>query len=277
MSDEATRISACLMVKNEEAVIRACLDSLQGVVDEIIVVDGQSTDRTVEICREFRARVEIRPFPGHVEQRTYSVSLASCPWVFCIDADERVTGELAREILSAVREAEDGVDGFSVPRLTVHLGRPVRHGGWYPDRKLRLARASRVRVAGTTPHDRLEVDGAVEKLGAPLLHLSYRDLSHHVQVIDRYTTVMARKRKECGRGPSLVRLVFSFPLKFLKMYVWKGGFLEGVRGFVVAVTGAFYAFLVQAKQWEEEVLQRDVEEKHRRGDSPFPGDRGPGR
>ncbi len=255
------------MVTQEEAVIRPCLESLS-FADEIVVIDGFSTDRTREICREFGAIVVRRRFRSHVEQRDFSVALTRHPWVFCIDADERVTPELAAEIREWMSSVPDSVDGFSVPRLTVHLGRAIRQGGWYPDAKVRLARRSRLTVVGVTPHDRISVSGEVRPLKNPMIHLSYRDLAHHIEVVNRYTSAMARKRSEGGRGPTWWGLVTSAPFKFLKMFVLKAGFKEGTRGFILAVVGGFYAFLKHAKQWEDERLRDDLE-PYRRDDSPF--------
>jgi glycosyltransferase involved in cell wall biosynthesis len=245
------RVSACIITLNEEANIEECLRSVSWV-DEIVVIDSESTDRTVEICERFGARVERRPFPGHIEQKNHAVRSASNPWVLCIDADERLSPALSEEIQRELGACGDDVDGWYMPRHTFYLGRWIDHGGWYPDYKLRLFRKDKGEWGGTNPHDRVVLAGKTKILQHDLLHFTYRDLAHHVRTINSFTTIMAQERHRRGRAFALPLLVLKPFFKFLKMYVWQRGFLDGLPGFVIAVSGAYYVFLTDAKLWELE-------------------------
>jgi len=248
------KVSACLITLNEARNIEECLSSVKWA-DEIVVVDSGSTDGTVELCRRFTDRVLVMDWAGHVAQKNRAVEAASNDWVFCIDADERVTPELAREIKSILSE-EPPCAGYTVPRRTWYAGRWIWHGGWYPDRKLRLFDRRRGRFTGMDPHDRVEVKGPVGKLRNDLLHYSYRDIAHHVRQINRYTDTMAELKAARGVGVPLLRMISYPPVKFFKMYLFRMGFLDGPQGLILAVLGAVYEFLKYAKLWEIRVGEK---------------------
>ncbi len=248
------KVSACLITLNEARNIEECLSSVKWA-DEIVVVDSGSTDGTVELCRRFTDRVLVMDWAGHVAQKNRAVEAASNDWVFCIDADERVTPELAREIKSILSE-EPPCAGYTVPRRTWYAGRWIWHGGWYPDRKLRLFDRRRGRFTGMDPHDRVEVKGPVGKLRNDLLHYSYRDIAHHVRQINRYTDTMAELKAARGVGVPLLRMISYPPVKFFKMYLLRMGFLDGPQGLILAVLGAVYEFLKYAKLWEIRVGEK---------------------
>ena len=248
------KVSACLITLNEARNIEECLSSVKWA-DEIVVVDSGSTDGTVELCRRFTDRVLVMNWAGHVAQKNRAVEAASNDWVFCIDADERVTPELAREIKSILSE-EPPCAGYTVPRRTWYAGRWIWHGGWYPDRKLRLFDRKRGRFTGMDPHDRVEVKGPVGKLRNDLLHYSYRDIAHHVRQINRYTDTMAELKAGRGVGVPLLRMISYPPVKFFKMYLLRMGFLDGPQGLILAVLGAVYEFLKYAKLWEIRVGEK---------------------
>ena len=239
------RLSVCIVAMNEEDRIADCLRSVD-FADEWIVVDSHSTDRTREVAVDLGARVVERDWPGHVEQKNFAIDQAQHDWVLCLDADERISPELRASVLAALARNEQP-DGFECARRTWYLGRWIRHGGWYPDRKLRLFRRSRGRWGGTNPHDHVFVEGGVERLDGDILHYSYRSLSDHLKTIDSFTTIAAREKLARGRTAGLLDLVGRPSWKLLRMYVLKGGFLDGVPGLVVAVTGSFYVFLKYAK------------------------------
>lgn len=242
------KLSVCVVAMNEEAKIADCLRSAD-FADEAIVVDSHSTDRTREIAASLGARVVERDWPGHVAQKAHALSLATHEWVLCLDADERVSPELRASILAAL-ERSDLPAGFECARRTWYLGRWIRHGGWYPDRKLRLARRADAAWTGVNPHDRLEVKGRVDRLGGDILHFSYDSLSDHLRTIDSFTTIAAREKHASGEGAGFARCLLHPVGKFLRMYVAKAGFLDGFPGFAVAVSGAYYVFLKYAKLWE---------------------------
>ncbi len=242
------RISVCIVAMNEEDRIGDCLRSVE-FADEWIVVDSHSTDRTREIAAEFGARVIERDWPGHVEQKNFALDQAEHDWVLCIDADERVSPELRVSIQAAL--ASDTLpDGFRFARRTWYLGRWIDHGGWYPDRKLRLFRRGRARWGGINPHDHVQMEGDALLLSGDLLHYSYRSIADHLRTINSFTTIAAREKHSRGQRAGLLDLLGRPFWKFLRMYLLKAGFLDGVAGIVVAVIGSFYVFLKYAKLLE---------------------------
>jgi glycosyltransferase involved in cell wall biosynthesis len=242
------QVSACIVARDEEDRLPDCLASLAWC-DEVLVVDSHSSDRTREIAAAAGARVIERDWPGHVAQKEFAIRAARHDWVFCIDADERVSPELAAQIDATRARDFDGAPGFSVPRVSRYLGRWIRHGTWYPDRKLRLFDRRRGRWTGRDPHDRVELDGEPMSLSGELQHEPYRSLDDHLATIDRYTTITARELHAEGRRARLIDLVVRPPLRFLDFYVWRRGFLDGWRGLLLAYLAAHYVRLRYAKLW----------------------------
>jgi len=239
-------LSACIIAMDEEDRIGDCLASV-AFCDEIVVVDSHSSDRTREVAAAAGARVIERDWPGHVAQKEFAIRAARHDWVLCVDADERVTPALAREI-EALRDAGfPGRAGWRFPRLSRYLGAWVRRGTWYPDRQLRLFDRRRGRWAGHNPHDRVELEGPVGTLAGHLEHYPYRTLAEHLETIDRYTTTMAEGMRARGRRASVLDLVLRPPVRFLRFYVLKGGFLLGWRGLLLAYLAAHYVRLKYAK------------------------------
>ena len=243
-------VSLCIITKDEEANLPDCLASVTWA-EEILVVDSRSADRTREIAAAAGARVIERDFPGHIEQKNFAVGEAKHDWVLCLDADERLSPELARAVQAAL-EGPEGPAGFEFPRLTFHCGHPIRHGGWYPDRKLRLFDRRRGKWGGRNPHDHVEVAGPVARLEGDLLHFSYRSISDHLRQIDFFTTISAKEKKARGVRSSLLKMALHPTWKFFRMFVLEAGFLDGVQGFVVAALGCHYVFLKYAKLRELE-------------------------
>jgi glycosyltransferase involved in cell wall biosynthesis len=230
---------------DEEDHIADCLRSAD-FADERIVVDSHSKDRTREVAASLGAKVVERDWPGHVQQKNFALSQASHDWVLCLDADERVSPELKASILAAMASPVLPC-GFECARRTWYLGRWIRRGGWYPDRKIRLFRRSEGGWTGVNPHDRVEVRGRVERLDGDLLHFSYDSISDHLRTIDSFTTIAAREKHAAGARAGISGLLLHPLGKFLRMYVLKAGFLDGFPGFAVAVSGAYYVFLKYAK------------------------------
>lgn len=238
-------VTACIITLDEEPNIGPCLDSV-AFCDARIVVDSGSRDRTCEIAREKGARVIARGWPGHVEQKNFAIDQAETDWVLCIDADERVTSELAAEIRRVLASPE--ADGYSMPRWNYYLGRRLRI--WGEDRKLRLFRRSAGRWGGQNPHDRVEMATRPVTLQGAIVHHPYRDFAAHLRTIDSFTSTIAREKlKEGVRAPGF-RMVLFPPFKFIKHYVLRGGFLDGWPGFVASAASAWYEFLKYAKLWE---------------------------
>jgi glycosyltransferase involved in cell wall biosynthesis len=240
-------LSACIVARNEEDRIGDCLTSVSWC-DEILVVDSHSTDRTREIAESHGARVVERDWPGHVAQKEFAVREAQSDWVLCIDADERLSPELQKEI-SQLRDRGFDAAGYELSRVSNYLGRWIRHGTWYPDRKLRLFDRRRGGWGGRNPHDRVSVEGGVERLRGELLHHPYRSLEEHLATIDRYTTIMAQEMRAEGRRARLSDLVLRPPARFFVYYVVRRGFLDGWRGLLLAYLAAHYVRLKYAKLW----------------------------
>jgi glycosyltransferase involved in cell wall biosynthesis len=239
-------VTLCVIAANEEDRLAACLDSVPFAAEKL-VVDSGSADTTRDVAAARGARVIVNaPFPGHVQQKNFAVDAAATDWVLCLDADERLSPELAAEIESALSRA-DLPDAFSMPRRTFYLGRWIDHGGWYPDRKVRLFRRDRARWGGVNPHDHVEVRGREAKLSGDIHHYSYRSVSDHLKQIDLFTTIAAREKLARGARPRLFRLLLHPPGKFVRMYLLKLGFLDGRAGFAVAVLGSYYVFLKYLK------------------------------
>jgi glycosyltransferase involved in cell wall biosynthesis len=244
-------ISACIITYNEEKNIRECLESLKWV-EEIIVVDSLSGDSTVTICQEFTDSVIQKAWEGHVKQKNFAITQANNDWVFCLDADERVTHELRQEIERCLPEEANRVDGYFCSRHSYYLGRWINHGGWYPDYKLRLFKKSRGKWGGKDPHDRVILEGKTKHLQAEIHHFVYRNLSHQLQTVDNFSTITAQGLDNEGEGFTVLKLLFRPPLKFLGTYFLKRGFLDGIPGFIISVVSSFYVFLRYAKLWEKQ-------------------------
>jgi len=239
------KLSVTVITKNEAEDIGAALESVAWA-DEIVVVDSRSTDETVAIARRHTNRVEVRDWPGYVEQKNHAASIASHDWILSLDADERVTPELASEIRAVLAGAPSHA-AYRMPRVTWHLGRWVRTTDWYPDFQTRLYDRRTARWAGRYVHESVVADGPVGRLQAELQHYAYRDVADHLETIDRYSTYAAREMYERGRRATTIDLALHPPLAFLRNYVAKGGFRDGAAGFVISRMNAFYVFLKFAK------------------------------
>jgi glycosyltransferase involved in cell wall biosynthesis len=247
------KITATIITFNEAENIRGACASVAWA-DEILVVDSHSADATREIARRAGARVVAHDWPGFAKQKQFAADSASHEWVFSLDADERVSPELRAEV-EALRAApaERLADGYRVPRRSFYMGRWIRGGGWYPDYQLRLYRRARGRWAGAYVHESVAMDeGArVETLRGDLLHYSVRDAAHHHRMIgERYAPLAARQMFEAGRRTSPLRLALAAPAAFLRSYVLKAGFRDGLPGLAVASFAAHHAFLKHLLLWE---------------------------
>jgi glycosyltransferase involved in cell wall biosynthesis len=243
------KISACVAAFNQERKIRRCLQSLVWC-DEIVVVDSFSTDRTVEVCFEFTERVYQHEWLGYVGQRNLVRDLAENSWVLSIDSDEEVSPALRDEIIAEFERGTQDTAGYEFPRQVYYLGRWIRHGEWYPDVKLRLFRKAYGRTEGEEPHDRVVVRGKVKRLKNPIWHYTYDDMSDQVDTANRFSTITAQQRYVKGVPFRSSNLIVRPLFRFFRGYFLRGGFRDGMHGFVVAVVAAFSAFLKYAKQWE---------------------------
>ena len=249
------KISACVIAFNEERKIRRCLQSLAWC-DEIIVVDSFSTDRTVEICREFTDRVYQHEWLGYVGQRNTVREMARHPWILFLDSDEEVSPGLREEILAEFAQGASTYVGYEFPRQVYYLGRWIRHGEWYPDVKLRLFRRDCGRTEGQEPHDKVIVNGPIKRLNNIIWHYTYDDLRDHIETLNRFSTITAQQKIMQGARFQWSDLLFRPPLRFLRGYLFRAGFLDGAHGFIIACLSAYGAYMKYAKFWELSIRQQ---------------------
>lgn len=245
------RISATIITLNEEKNLRRACESLQEVVDEIVVVDSLSQDRTRQVALEFTPHVYEQPFESYSKQKNFAASKAAHDWILSLDADECLSEELKHSIiqLKTLPNPTD-VAAYRFARLANYLGGWIRHSGWYPDYKIRLYDRKRARWKGEFVHESLLVDGEVKMLPGDLFHFTVNSISDHIVRLNRYTTLAANQSASEGRKVSLLKCLFAPPLTFLKTYFFQRGFLDGWRGLCIALFAGGYVFLKQAKLWE---------------------------
>jgi glycosyltransferase involved in cell wall biosynthesis len=241
-----TPLSAVIITHNEEEKIGAALASV-AFCDEVVVVDGGSTDRTRDIALAAGARVvENVPWPGFAEQRNVAVRAARYDWILAVDADERVTPPL-REEIQALRTAGFTASGYRIPRVAHYLGRWIRGTDWYPDRQLRLFDRRRGGWTGSLIHESVKVEGRVGRLKGDLEHFTYADISDHMATIDRYTTLWARQAHGEGRRATGLHAPLAATWAFVRNYLVRGGFLLGEVGLTVSMLNSYYTFVKMAK------------------------------
>lgn len=242
------KVTATVITLNEERNLEAALQSLAWA-DEIIVVDSGSTDRTVEIARRHGARVETRAWEGYSAQKNYAASIAANDWILSLDADERVPPALAGEIRARLETGPDR-RGYRIPRVTWYLGRWIRGTDWYPDYQLRLYDRRAGSWNGRRVHESVSLAEPAGQLSRDLQHFAYRDLSHHLATIDRYTTLAAEQWRDEGRRASGAALLLHPPAAFLRNYILRGGITQGTPGLIVSILNSYYVFLKFAKLYE---------------------------
>ena len=240
-------LSVVIITKNEEDNIADALESVKWA-DDVVVVDSGSTDATLDIARRYTSRVSTRDWEGYGAQKNHATGLAANDWVLSLDADERVSPELAAEIKTLMLSAPP-MQGYRIPRTTRYLGRWVRSTDWYPDHQLRLYDRRVARWNTRYVHESVTVDGRVGKLRSELRHYAYRDLSHHLSTIDHYTTLAMKQMVSEHQRASALDLVFHPPLAFLRNYVLRLGFRDGVPGLIISLTNSYYVLLKFAKLW----------------------------
>jgi len=245
---EKIPVSVYVLTYNNRRTIERCLGSL-GWAQELVVVDSLSNDGTYELCKRYTDKVYQREWPGHRDQYQYAADLTTLEWIMFVDADEEVPQELAEEIRREISNGAGGFDGFVVYRRTYYLGRWIRYGGWYPDCEIRLYRRNKGKWEGGL-HAKIAVEGKVGSLKNQYLHYTYRDLSDQIQTIDKYSGIAAMDLLSEGKRFSLFKLLFHPPFRFLKEYVLKSGFRDGIPGLIIIVATMFYVFIKHAKLWE---------------------------
>lgn len=248
------KISAVIISYNEEKNIADAIKSVRWA-DEVLVVDSRSEDRTVVIAAELGATVIEREWPGFAEQKQFAVDSAKNDWIFSLDADERVSTELKDEIVKLSNGASAAA-GYRIPRLSIYMGRPIHHGGWYPDYQLRLFDRRKGRWKQVRVHESVRMDEGsdVGRLKGNILHYSVESAAHHHRMIgERYAPLAAKQMFSEGGRTSPLRIACAGPAAFIRSYLLKAGFLDGLAGFAIARFAAHHAFLKHLLLWELQV------------------------
>jgi glycosyltransferase involved in cell wall biosynthesis len=247
------RISVCIVAFNEEANITRTLQSVQGIADEIIVVDSHSTDRTVEQAKALGAKVYIEDWKGFAAQKNSANARATCDWILSLDADEEVSPELAASIrdLRKPGQPEPTVDGFFMPRRNLYMGRWIKHGGYYPDRKLRLIKRALAKFELRDVHEDMKLPENTGLLKGDLIHHAYPQLESFIDHANRYSSLSAQMVvKERPAGFSLFDIVVRPSFRFFYNYIVRGGFFDGREGLLVHMNHSAYVSWKYAKAWE---------------------------
>ena len=244
------KISASIIVFNEEENLGGLLETIDWV-DEIVIVDSFSNDRTKEIAAKFGAIIFDRVFKGYQDKHEFADSQTTGDWILWLDADERVTPGLRGSIDKLKAKDESQLpDGFRIARRTFYLGKWIKHGGWYPDYQMRLYRKSVSYWDGVAPHQTARVSGRTEVLQGEIEHYTKRDLSEHHRVTNIYASLAAEHLKKQGRVAGSRKMFTSSVSAFLRTYILKQGFRDGVQGMIIAMFTAYGVFLKYANLWE---------------------------
>lgn len=240
-------LSVVVITKNEAKNVGKCLESLLGVADDIVVVDSYSTDDTEMICKRYPVRFMQRTWAGYAETKNWANEQAASDWILSIDADEALSPEL-RASINLIKKEQPGAF-CSFARLTWYCGKWIRHGGWYPDVKVRIFDRRYARWVGGFVHETLQYSSDIKclKLKGDLLHYNFRSIDEHIEQVNAYSSLAAAERIARGEKASLGKLLLSPLFTFLKMYIFRLGFLDGWHGLVIAVNSAYVRFLRYAK------------------------------
>ncbi len=242
-------LTALVICKNEAENIGQCLESLS-FADEIVVVDSGSTDNTVEIAGNYNVNLFVTEWKGYAGTKQYGLERAQGEWILWLDADERVTPELALEIKNAITDASAEQAAFKIPRRAYFLGRWIKHSGWYPGYVVRLFRKEKCRFGNELVHEQLIVNGSVAVLKNHIDHYTDTSIKHYFDKFNRYTSLAAEDLAKRGKKASLFTMTVRSMHMFFKMYFVKAGFLDGVQGLLLAFFSSFYVFVKYAKLWE---------------------------
>ncbi|MEX2663276.1 MAG: glycosyltransferase family 2 protein [Vicinamibacterales bacterium] len=249
------KLTVTVITYNEAAHIQDALDSVAWA-DEVLVVDSGSTDGTADLARARGARVVVREWPGYSAQKNFAAGAATHEWILSVDADERVTPELAAEVLALLAKGPDA-GGYRVQRVSYYLGRWIRSTDWYPDYQLRLYNRRAGEWNGLRIHESFRLhQGTPSTLRGELQHFAYRDIAHHLQKIDAYTTLVADQAHEQGRRTHPLAMALHAWFAFVRNYILRGGFRDGAPGLIISMLNSYYVFLKLAKLWERQGRSR---------------------
>lgn len=246
-------LSVIVITQNEADKIRDCLESVSWA-DELIIVDGGSTDNTIAICREFTSHVLENPWPGYAAQKQFALDHATKSWVLSIDSDERLSDPLVQEIKALLANPEAEFDGYYIPRLSSFLGKPIRYGGWYPGYQLRLFRRDKTTVRQSRVHEGFLVNGKCGHLKYDMIHDTHTTIESSLVRMNRYSTLEAEDRWESGRVRNVTwGSIIVHPLSaFLRQFLHLRGYRDGMHGFILALVTAMVKMALYIKLWERQ-------------------------
>lgn len=240
------KLSVVIITFNEEINIERCINSVKSIADEILVVDSFSTDKTKEICLKHKTNFIEHAFDGHIEQKNWAITHAKYPHIFSLDADEAITPNLAKEIVTIKNNWTH--DGYSFNRLTNYCGKWIKHCGWYPDVKLRLWDSRLGEWKGENPHDRYELTTSkIKHINKDILHYSYYSIADHLAQVNYFTDIAAKAAVKKGKKSSLFNIIVNPFIKFYRDYIFKLGILDGYYGLVISLISSHATFLKYAK------------------------------
>ena len=252
-------ISALVITKNEERNIVKCLSTLSWV-DELIVVDAQSTDGTVTLAKDFTSKVFVKPWSGFGPQKNFGIQQAQGAWILIVDADERVTSELRDEIKQCLCSSlPPDVKGFRISRKNYFYGYWLRYGGTYPDFQLRLFLKTAGRYNDTLIHENLILEGALKDLEGSLEHHSTPTIAHHIRKMKQYTSLAAREKLKSISKVTYYNLLGNHVGTFVKTLILRGGWRDGLPGLIFAMFAALHTFVKYVKAYE--ILQQNSPKK----------------
>ncbi len=243
-------LSVTIITLNEEENIRDCLESVKWA-DEIIVIDSESTDKTVDICKEYTEKIYLeREWHGFGKQKNLCIEKAKGPWILNIDADERITPELKKEVEHVLSGGQGRYSGFYIPRKSFFIGKWIRYCGWYPDYNLRLFRKDKGRFSERLVHESVELKEKAGYLKNPLEHYTYKSIGDYLLRAEKYSKLAAEEMLKNGKTVNYFDILLRPLSTFLKMFILKRGFLEGYRGLILSYLYASYTLSKYAKLWE---------------------------
>lgn len=242
------KISVVIITLNEEDRLENTLKSSAEIADEIVVLDSFSSDKTLDIARQYGCQIYQNRFVDYGSQKNLALAKAKNQWVLNLDADERISESLKKEILKLKQQQDIPVDGFLINRKTYYQGKWIKHSGWYPDRKLRLFRKSKSKWEGRV-HEGLHLDGTTGRIKGDIIHFTYRNLDDHLQRINRYSGLQAQDIAQSKKLLYLRALLLP-PVTFIRFYIWKLGILDGFPGLVIALVSSWGTALKYLKAIE---------------------------
>ncbi len=243
------KLSVCIITRNEEKDLAKCLESIKDLADEIIVVDDRSTDKTIEIAKKFGARVFERKLDNFASQKNFAVEKANGEWIFAIDGDEQCTSEMREEIRRILNQVQDDVVGYLIPRRNIILGAEIKHTRWSPDKHVWLWKKGKGKWVGKV-HEEVQVDGQVGGFKHAKMHSQYETVTEFFAMLNNYTEREAQEKVDSGVKFNYFHLFYAPLLSFFRRFIYKQGFRDGWRGFILSYMMAIYRMTTWIKVWE---------------------------